>query len=439
MKKARKPRKHRKKSTLPIVLIIFIVAALLVAGFAAWYLAKEPEPEYAAVVNGKEITKQQFAFQYGLLPESYRSTFTVDDVLNQIIEEELIVQVAKQQKINVSKQDVNERVQQIIAQNQITAQELNANLAQLNITPEQFEELVERQLLIDRYLTANIIVPEPDDTTLEGIYARSIDEFAVDEQVTVRHVLVSLQRPDAALIAKRIYDAARNGTNFCQLVENASDDRGSRELCGEYTFPRNYMVQEFEKASFDMENGEFRMIQTEFGYHVIEKINSTVASVRPFATVRNTILAQYMATEKSRIQRQLIGELRARSTIKFSNGTIILPMRGSTISAGNELPVVNESLFEANATKEPVIDSATNSTTGVLSCIAARAELFGTSWSTDVQESRRMFSANGIPLRYTACDKVACPGITAYPTWVIGEQKLLGKMTIEELQLATDC
>jgi parvulin-like peptidyl-prolyl isomerase len=313
---------------------VFLVAVLIIAGIV-WYWTERTQQPYLVRVNGVPITESQLQFQYRLLPEEYRTIFTPEQVLEQIIDEELVVQAARARGILITDEDVNERVQEILGRNEIAPQDLEQNLAGLNITVEQFESLIRRQLLIDRFRDMMIETTMPTTEELKVLYDLDKQRFEVGEQVTARHVLISMQRTDSALIAKQIYDDVLAGKDFCELVLNASDDRGSRDRCGEYTFPRGYMVPEFEQASFDMKPGDVRMIQTQFGYHIIQKLKDIPASTTPFEAVESDLRDEYVSTGRAVQYRRVISDLRSSATLVYQNGTTVLPQSaGSVASAG---------------------------------------------------------------------------------------------------------
>jgi len=106
------------------------------------------------------------------------------------------------------------------------------------------------------------------------------------------------------------------GADFCELVTQESDDKGSLATCGEYTFPRGFMVPEFEKASFDMSPGEYTIVQTQFGYHIIEKIADVPARVVPFAEVQDTILAALAQENQVTLYKAFIDEQKATGDIQ---------------------------------------------------------------------------------------------------------------------------
>lgn len=453
---------------------------LLAAGLIWYFTSLHPATGVVATVNGQQITDQQLEFQYHLLPASYQAAFTKPQILEQIIDEELVVEAAKRQGFSVTPKDVNQRVQEIMGQNQLALADLQKNLEAVNVSFDQFEGLITRQLLIDSYLNATLVPTEIDNATLMALYNSSQSRFETSPTVTVRHVLISSQRPDAALIAKSVYDRARNGTDFCKLVQNASDDRGSRDTCGQYTFGRGFMVPEFENASFSMKDGEIRMVQTQFGYHVILKMNSTAAAVKPFGEVRDQLLSDLQGADHAEQYRRLIAGLRASATIVYANGTVIAPLQEPSVAPTNAAPSAPAPAAPAEPTVAPPVQTAPTEPAqppaepaapvaapseptpappaeaappapaqpvidpqGILSCVAERATLYGASWEADTQSALSLFQKQGVALTYVACDvsKSACDraGVKAYPTWSIDGKLYLGRMTIDQLKNAANC
>lgn len=448
-----------------------------------WKSLQQPSTDVLVTVNEDPITTKDLAFQYNLLPQSYRDTFTKEQVLEQIIDEQLVVQAARRESMDVSQQTVHERIQEIIKDSGITIQELEENLATHNMTQETFERLIERQLLIDAYTEAVIIPANIDDAIARAAYDASKSSFAVPEQVTVRHVLIAAQRTDAAVLAKRIYDDAVAGRDFCALVLNASDDRGSRETCGQYTFPRGFMVKEFEDASFAMKDGEFRMVQTQFGYHIIKRLNITPAGFKPFEEVRESIIEDLRAADRSAQYRELIAGLRAKATIKYANGTVLLPRQAPSLAPAETeaessdapdttpiddvakapvenpadetapqvvvLPPATDGNTDKNADPEATLEGdapaspPATDTAKLLSCIANHAVLYGTTWNSDTADARQLFARSDIKLEFVACDKDAelckAKGIVGYPTWIVNDAIYPGRMTVDALRNAANC
>ncbi len=455
------------------IVVAVVLFAALIAGIG-YELTRDRVPKDATLpgdavlvnVNGKPITQSRLDFHYQLLPERYRESLSREQVLEELIAEELIIQAATQEGVEASPEDVHARVQGILAQSDLSPTELEENLAAFNVTPEQFEELIGRQIVLERYRASHLSqIPEPTEAEIAARYAENIAEYALPESVTVRHVLVLSERENAALVSKAIYDDVRAGADICAYVENSSDDLGSKATCGEYSFARGAMVPEFEDAAFDMADGDIRLIQSQYGYHVIKRILLSPARTLTVDEAREGIVTQLGGEKTSLAYRQLVTDLRAKATIEYPNAMQLPVMEAAPepIVVTPEEPVVVPA--EPVAPTEPVTPESSGSASGstarivareeqtptepqpaadaspVFACIAREATLYGTQWSSDTRAARDMFSDAGVSLTYVACDDDTCSdeGIGAYPTWVINGQRYVGRLTFEQLRRAADC
>ena len=70
--------------------------------------------------------------------------------------------------------------------------------------------------------------------------------------------------------AEAAFNAIKNDGKTLDDYKSETEDSGY-----EYVFTRGRMVENFEKAAFEMEVGEVRLVETEYGYHIIEKLEKT--------------------------------------------------------------------------------------------------------------------------------------------------------------------
>ncbi len=124
------------------------------------------------------------------------------------------------------------------------------------------------------------------DAEIEQYYNQHQGEF---EEVRARHILISTQPPppapgakpgeqpkalskeEARKKAEEVLAKARKGEDFAALAKQYSDDPGSKDKGGEYTFSKGQMVPEFETAAFALQPGQISdLVETQFGYHIIK-------------------------------------------------------------------------------------------------------------------------------------------------------------------------
>ncbi len=120
---------------------------------------------------------------------------------------------------------------------------------------------------------------------LEPVSEEAVMAYFADNYARCKHVLVSTadangstmtgqDMADAKARAQTVYEKAKNADEaaFDKLIEEYNDDEGVAAYPDGYVFTTGEMVDEFEKASFDMEVGETRLIQSDYGFHIIRKL-----------------------------------------------------------------------------------------------------------------------------------------------------------------------
>ena len=89
-------------------------------------------------------------------------------------------------------------------------------------------------------------------------------------KIRCSHILVQKQSEALAL-----RDRLKKGESFAKLAQDLSIDKGSGKRGGDLGyFGRGMMVKPFEDAAFKLEKGQIsEPIKTEFGYHIIKRVD----------------------------------------------------------------------------------------------------------------------------------------------------------------------
>ncbi|MGC8950378.1 foldase protein PrsA [Chloroflexus sp.] len=178
----------------------------------------------------------------------------VQTLVNQMIDVELVVQAARQEGAMVDETVVDAQVEQL-------------RLAQAGGDDAKFAE----------FLQSNNIADEAELRRLlrrDQLIEQMLLKHTTAEQVRARHILVAATPEEAEsrkATAEAILTELRNGADFAALARTRSDDPGSAAQGGDLGWaPRGVYVAPFEEAIFSMQPGELRLVQTDFGWHIIE-------------------------------------------------------------------------------------------------------------------------------------------------------------------------
>lgn len=94
--------------------------------------------------------------------------------------------------------------------------------------------------------------------------------YKMANKIKCSHILVQKQS-EAIAVLERL----KKGESFTNLAKELSIDRGSAKRGGDLGyFGRGMMVRPFEDVAFKLEKGQIsEPIKTEFGYHIIKRLD----------------------------------------------------------------------------------------------------------------------------------------------------------------------
>ncbi len=175
----------------------------------------------------------------------------------------------------------------------------------LGISEASFkQELVDQNTatrVVDREFKPKVVV---SDEMSRKFYNENQPKFEQPEMVRAAHILIMTKSadgktdlPEEAIKAKRaiaekVLERAKKGEDFAALAKEFSEDPGSKDSGGEYTFPRGQMVPEFEKVAFSQDAGKVSdLVTTAFGFHIIKTIEKIAPKVQEFTEAEPNIKA----------------------------------------------------------------------------------------------------------------------------------------------------
>lgn len=332
--------------------------------FCAALVAAKTVDKTIAVVNNEPIMLSEFEKLSKPIIDVYKKMQPGFDakeeekikkrVLDEMIDQKLLLQEAKKQKIAITKRELENGIEQVKKRFR-SESEFNEELKNQNLIMKEFEEKIKQQLMVMRLIDMEVKskIEKPTDDEAKALYERikSLDtekktnltdttdeqrelEFIArlmrresQEKVRARHILIMVDKgatPKEKLEAlskiKSIRNKIKDSKTFAEMARLYSEDPGSKDNGGDLGyFVKGDMVPEFEKVAFSIEVGKIsEPVLTDFGYHLIFVEERKAGRELGFDEVKNDLLdylAQKTATKK---YEEYLTRLRTKSNIKIN-------------------------------------------------------------------------------------------------------------------------
>ncbi len=228
--------------------------------------------EPIAQIGDTVITRGDFV-------RAYQPGDDVSAVLKQLLQVELLIQQAASEGVAVEASELDAEIA-AIRSSFATDEEFTAMLAANQIESEEaMRTVIERNMLIDKMVLSH--------TTLEQVRARHILLSTTPETVDARKAEAE------ALLAE-----IQAGADFAQLAAEKSEDPGSKDNGGDLGWAaRGMFVGPFDEAVFSMQKDELRLVQTDFGWHIIQVIDPAEVRSLDSSDLLGTMAGQQAFTE----------------------------------------------------------------------------------------------------------------------------------------------
>ena len=355
---------------------LFVIPAVLLLG-ATLANAKVIDSN-VATVNGQAISSSQYNNMVNAILEGYKArnpqilqdpqnvAAIKQEVLNELITENLLIQNAKKEGINVKDSEIADGINEIKGRFTIdpaTGQRItdpkqidaafNAELKKEGMTYKQFEAKIKDQIAV-RKLIDNVVnskVTPPTKEQIKSLYddvvlIMSGDEQKVKalpknrleqavplaaklnqltaEQIRISPIFVKFDNNTPAEIsakeklAKKIKKEVKKGKQTMpELIEKYSDDKTSLQTGGEMILIKGVMPKDFDEKIFAVNVGDVSdPIKTDNGYYVIKVQEKKAKRDFTFEQVAPD-MGQYLAAIKMQEEmNSYLNKLKDKSKIK---------------------------------------------------------------------------------------------------------------------------
>lgn len=432
---------------LTVIVSAIAILAIVVVAYLLYDTATTQTQEtstVAAIVNGVPIYNSDVDMRLNMLRNTGNIFATRDQALEDTITQELLSQKAKKEGYTVSEKEIEETLTKELEANGFTKEELESNLAESGLKFEDLIKFYSQNLLVLQYMNetvlSKVILAEDEP---KKYYDENKDSFIQDAQVTVKHILVGYGNQsdnETFATAKTIEsEIKKDKSNYCDLVKEFTDDIGSKETCGEYTFSEtDPLVPEFIEAGFDMKKDELRIVKTQFGYHIMLKVKDIPKQTLSFEAVKDSIITILEREQVMNEYEEIITTLRDEAIIE------IYTEEGQLVESekANQTTISTESVKETVKTKEAEKQELTK-------CLESKgAKMYTVYWNPDNEAQLEIFGEDAQYIDIVECDpegkdtqQEECQklGVNIYPSWIVDGELIEGLQSLRSLKTATGC
>ena len=260
---------------------------------------KAPPAPLVIEVNGKTLTREQLNKEIKKTMSVVKNQIPADKVddygkslkkrmIEGFVSRALLTDEIVRKKIEVSKQELTDEFDKI----QTTLPQgvtINEGMTKNNISKEKMNDdlrfSIQLKKLVALEKKRNI---KPTDVEIQSYYESNKEKFKLPESVHARHILISKDSKDddkakagkkakAELIRKKLAD----GADFADLADKYSDCPSKKNGGDLGEFTKGQMIKPFERAAFSQKINEIgSVVETDFGYHIIEILDKKEATVK---------------------------------------------------------------------------------------------------------------------------------------------------------------
>lgn len=267
----------------------------------------------------------QVSFHGRIAPEKIAAI--TDQALAQLIDQAYWVNWAREQKISLSQDEVDQAMKPLLGQ----VSSLEALKEKVGEKPyNDIRALIYREVLArkaeEKALAAEVQV---SDEAVKAYYEENKKRFFRPRQFRASHILIKVdpaadaeQKKALEEKAENLLAQARAGENFHDLAYFNSDDR-SKFVGGDLGyFHEGQAVEEFEEAMLKLEPGEISdLVRTRYGYHIIRLVERNEPRQLSFEEMAPKIRAQLEEEQKAAAREKWMEKLRASYPLARYDGS----------------------------------------------------------------------------------------------------------------------
>lgn len=333
-------REAKRRVFLTVVCLLLCLAICPISSFAAEKSTPKASggSDLVVEVNGVKLTQDQLTADINSRLDPLKDRMPPerveqlrgqmrDKMVDDFITRTLIRQEAQKQKMSVTEAETDTAIKDF-EKSLPEGMTLDSALQMSGMTRDKMRQDISFSLLAKKLIDAQVkpgTPPTEDD--IKNYYNTNKQKYEEAESVHARHILVKTDEKDSAEVKadkkkkiEALHKKLTKGEDFAKLAKESSDCP-SKEKGGDLgTFARGRMVKPFEDAAFGQKVNEIGpVVETQFGYHIIQVLEHTQARTKQLDDVKDQIKEKLTQKAKNDATQKYIESLKSKAKIAYAN------------------------------------------------------------------------------------------------------------------------
>ncbi len=289
----------------------------------------------ALKINGREIPESAIRYEYDRLIKFYSDHMTAErlkELSSQLMEKAreqavgsaLLYQEAQKLDIRVSREEVEERFQQMV-QNAGGKEAFDGMMKNQGLSEDVVRTSIEQgrkvDLLVERKLSD---IADPTEKDIEDYYEKHKSDYVKPEMAQVQHILVKPNSDDesdketARSKLLSIRDRIDQGAKFSDEAAAHSECASGAKTGGSLGWvQRGMILPELDEAIFSLGVGEISdAIESQLGFHIVRKTAHENGGDASYDEARDKVREYLRHLYRGRAISQFVEELKEKAVIE---------------------------------------------------------------------------------------------------------------------------
>ncbi len=277
-----------------------ILTALLISVLIPAVSRAEVIDRIVAIINDSVITLSELNAATALTLEKVggdkqdgKIIFEMKNkILENLIEQKIVKQASDRAGIDISEREIDNAVDDIKKENNLSQEALMLSLAQSGLTNKQYREQLKEQIrqvkFINKEFRSKISIQSED---VEDYYRQHVDEFKIPAAYRINMIFVpAADKAARAEKMKEIEDGLSKGADFKEVARQYSEGPSAANGGDMGYLKANEMDKSIQDAVVKLKTGEISpAISTAEGVYMIQLVDTKPSEQRPLEEVKGLV------------------------------------------------------------------------------------------------------------------------------------------------------